>query len=261
MRRTLNRGLRRSLGKLLPALTSCARPRRDGVECCYNLSGESRPVEIISISRVTCNHIIDAPVGRCVCSDISGVGLCFQALPHAIAAATSTALWPSARFEALEHSRPYHLVTRAVNLMNLERTIVHHVFFCLNLHQNRDINPLGDEDMGGGVMRREHAANSRGCQISLEVLVLVLSRARQGCSTSHIPAILVRPRWLRTAGLNFRSSLVFSASRPVRSPGRASVKQQPTHQTQIQHGSHQGIKLSTTCRHDDDGILATSWNS
>lgn len=188
MRRTLNRGLRRSLGKLLPALTSCARPRRDGVECCYNLSGESRPAEIISISRVTCNHIIDAPVGRCVCSNISGAGLCFQALPHANAGATSTALWPSARFEALEHSRPYHLVTRAVNLTNFERTTVHYVLFCLNLHQNRDINILGDEDTGGGVMRREHAANSRGCQISLKVLVLVLSRARQGCSTSHIPA-------------------------------------------------------------------------
>lgn len=61
-------------------------------------------------------------------------------------------------------------------------------------------------------MRREHAPNSRGCQISLKVLVLVLSRERQGCSTSHILAILVRPRWLRTAGLNFRCSLVSIAS-------------------------------------------------
>lgn len=200
-------------------------------------------------------------MGRCVCSNISGVGLCFQALPHANAAATSTALWPSARFEALEHSRPYHLVTRAVGLTNFERTSVHYVLFCLNLHQNRDTNLLGDEDTGGGVMRREHAPNSRGCQISLKVLVLVLSRERQGCSTSHILAILVRPRWLRTAGLNFRCSLVSSASRLVRFSGRASVKQQPTHQAQIQHGSHQGTKLSSTCRHDDDGILATSWNS
>jgi len=127
----------------------------------------------------------------------------------------------------------HHLVTRAANLTGFERTTVNHEVFGLNRHQNWDTNLLGDEDMGGSVMRREHAANSRGCQISLNVLALVLSRARQGCSTSRIPALLVRPRWLRTAGLNLRSSLVLAggiASRPVRSPGRTPVKQQPTHQ-------------------------------
>lgn len=73
--------------------------------------------------------------------------------------------------------------------------------------------------MGESFMRREHAANSRGGQISLKLLAPVLSRAGQGYSISVIPAILVRPRWLRTAGLKFRSSLVVYtdiASRPAR---------------------------------------------
>ena len=47
------------------------------------------------------------------------------AFPLANAAATSTALWPSARFEALVHSRSHHLVTRAANSRGFGRLPVH----------------------------------------------------------------------------------------------------------------------------------------
>lgn len=102
-----------------------------------------------------------------------------RALPHANAAATSTALWPSARFEALEHSHPHRLITRAPIIAEFERMPAHHEVFCPIRHQKGEMTFSGDEDMGAGVMRREHSANSRGCQISLRVLALVLSRARQ----------------------------------------------------------------------------------
>lgn len=139
--------------------------------------GNPGPSRSTVVPRVTCNHINYAPVGRCTLSHLRSRPVASLALPLPSVAATSAALWPSARFEAQEHvfriawSRgQWFECSLGGNTSTLMSCF-------LASDQKGPVNFLGDEDTSKGVIRLEDAANSNRGQISLKLLALVLDEA------------------------------------------------------------------------------------